>query len=62
MKTLTYTAPATAPAALKTPNRALAAFVKVNTFLNVFFGATAEQDSNFRGLDLNGNPMWATKR
>lgn len=62
MTTVTYTTPATATAALKAPNRALAAFAKVNTFLNVFFGARADQDSNFRGLDLNGNPMWAAKR
>jgi len=28
-------------------------------FVAVCLGAYAEQDSNFRGLDLNGNAIWS---
>lgn len=62
MTTTTYTAPIATSAPVATGNKALSAFNKVNTFFNVFFGATADADSNFRGLDMNGNAMWVTKR
>lgn len=31
-------------------------------YIAIFFGAHAAQDSNFRGLDMNGNAMWAAPR
>lgn len=38
-----------APKGLKTLTR----------FIAVFFGANADKDDHFRGLDLNGNAMWS---
>jgi hypothetical protein len=51
----------TAAPAIVTPEVPAAAKFGFKTFAHyvaVFFGATAETDSNFRGLDLNGNPVW----
>jgi hypothetical protein len=62
LTTITYTIPARTTTPVTTAGRALIAFNKVNAFLNVFFDATADHDCNFRGLDLNGNAMWATKQ
>lgn len=31
-------------------------------YIAIFFGAHAAQDTNFRGLDMNGNAMWAAPR
>ncbi|WP_420862365.1 hypothetical protein [Algirhabdus cladophorae] len=60
MTTMTYTATAQP---IKTVD--FGAFIlpiakKVAHFLKVCAGVYAEQDSNYRGLDLNGNAVWAT--
>lgn len=36
------------------------ALKKIGHFLAVCLGVHADTDSNFRGLDLNGNAMWAS--
>lgn len=61
MTTMTYTASAITSTPISAFDHAVRAFTKINDFLNICFGATAEEDSAFRGLDLNGNPMWARR-
>lgn len=59
MTTTTWTIPAAAAPAPEFAATGLRIARKIGHFIAVFAGATAETDSAFRGLDLNGNPVWA---
>ena len=58
MTTTTWAAPTVT---VKVPNvdtGLIEGLKKVRHFLAVCIGVYAEQDSNYRGLDLYGNPIW----
>jgi len=59
MTTTTWTAPAPATAQIEVTIPAFKGLKKVAHFFAIACGATAANDTEFRGLDLNGNPMWA---
>ncbi len=61
MTSITWT---TSAKSLRIPSfdaRLVKALKDMRHFLAVCIGVYAEQDSNYRGLDLNGNPVWAKR-
>jgi len=60
MTTMTYTTSAPAIKSINFGEFLAPAAQKIGHFLKVCAGVYAEQDSAYRGLDLNGNAVWAT--
>lgn len=59
MTTTTWTAETTTTTPTTSGVDIIALLKKAGHFIAICAGAHAEADSKFRGLDLNGNPMWA---
>lgn len=58
MTTMTWTTTAASVPSAKIGTFVMPVLKKIGHFIAVCAGAYAAEDSNYRGLDLNGNPIW----